>query len=125
MNRRSVGYFEGTDSGLLTGLICSGYDTIPVSNGYDSHGRHIRSIHEGSRFELLVAYLHKIFAPSEAATTYQDIFHVCRVYEMPLLIEVPEELHEQAAGLLGRLPDFVTLVDPANALAAAREILES
>ncbi len=124
MTRRSVGYFEGTDSRLLTGLICLGCDTIPVSNGFDNHGRHIRSIHETSRFDLLIAYLHKIYAPSGSVTTYQDILHVCRVYEMPLLIEVPEELQEQATRVLGEVPDFVTLVDPDRALAAARRILE-
>ena len=102
-----------------------GCDTIPVSNGYDSHGRHIRSIHEGSRFDLLVAYMHKLYAPTDAATTYQDIFHVCRIYEMPLLLEVPSELHEQAISILGDLPEFVTLVDPGRALEAAREILEA
>ena len=30
MTRKSVGYFEGTDARLLTTLIMSGYDTIPV-----------------------------------------------------------------------------------------------
>lgn len=123
MSRRSVGYFEGTDPQLLTGLICIGCDTIPVSNGFDNHGRHIRSVHEGSRFDLLIAYLHKIFAPSGAVTTYQDIFHVCRIYEMPLLLEVPQGQQEDAVQILGELPEFVTLVDPADALDAAREIL--
>ena len=123
MNRKSVGYFEGTDPRLLSGLVCFGCDTIPVSNGFDNHGRHIRSIHEGSRFDLLVAYLHKIFAPSGSVTTYQDVFHVCRVYEMPLLLEVQADLHEDALGILGELPDVVTLVDPSDALEAAREIL--
>ncbi len=126
MSRQSVGYFEGTDPKLLTGLICLGCDTFPVSNGFDSHGRHVRSVHEGSRFDLLVAYLHKIFAPAGAVTTYQDIFHVCRIYEMPLLVEVPREMHEDATRVLGgELPDFVTLVDPSEALDAARKILQS
>ena len=124
MSRLTVGYFEGTDPKLLTGLICLGYDTIPVSNGFDNHGRHIRSVNEANRHALLVAYLHKIYAPFGAAPSYQDIFHVCRVYEMPLLVEVPRELHERATTVLGgKLPSFVTLVDPSEALERAREIL--
>ncbi len=123
MGRKTVGYFEGTDSRLLTGLICLGCDTIPVSNGFDSHGRHIRTVHEDSRFDLLVGYLHKIYAPAGSATTFQDIFHVCRVYEMPLLLEVPREMHADVARVLGELPDIVTLVDPTDALDAAKEIL--
>ena len=43
MTRKSVGYFEGTDSELLTHLIMAGYDTIPVSNGLDHHGTSLRS----------------------------------------------------------------------------------
>ena len=124
MIRKTVGYFEGTDSKLLTELICHGCDTIPISNGFDNHGRHIRSIHEGSRFDLLIAYLHKLYAPSGSGTTYQDVFHVCGVYEMPILIEVPDEFHAQAREKLAELPDFVTLVDPSEALDAARTILE-
>ena len=124
MNRPTVGYFEGTDSQVLTGLICLGCDTIPVSNGFDNHGRHIRTVHEGSRFALLVAYLHKIYAPEGAVTSYQDIFHVCRVYEMPLLLEVPGDLHDNCADMLGELPEFVTLVDPGETLDAARKILK-
>jgi len=124
VSRKTVGYFDGTDSKLLTGLICLGCDTLPVSNGFDNHGRHIRSIHEGSRFDLLIGYLHKIYAPSGAVTTYQDIFHVCRIYEMPLLLEVPTELHENAQSMLSDdLPDLVTIVDPSEALKVAREIL--
>jgi hypothetical protein len=125
LNRKSVGYFEGTDSRLLTGLVCDGHDTIPISNGLDNHGKHIRSVHEGSRLDLLVGYLHKIFAPQGAATTYQDIFHVCRVYEMPFLLEVPEDFHGRAEEMIGgSVPDIVTLVDPKQALDVAREILK-
>ena len=124
MSRPSVGYFEGTDSQLLTGLICLGCDTIPVSNGFDNHGRHIRAVHEASRFDLLVAYLHKVYAPTDSVTTYQDIFHVCRIYEMPMLLEVPRAMHDDAVRILGELPHFVKLVDPSEALDVAREILE-
>ena len=38
--RKIVGYFEGTDSTLLTALVCDGYDTVPISNGFDNHGMH-------------------------------------------------------------------------------------
>ncbi len=124
MSRPTVGYFEGTDSGVLTGLICLGCDTIPVSNGFDNHGRHIRTVHEESRFSLLLAYLHKIYTPPGSTTSYQDIFHVCRIYEMPLLLEVQRELHEDCARLLGEVPEFVHLVDPSDTLDVARKILD-
>ena len=38
MTRKPVGYFDGTDSTLLTNLVLNGCDTVPISNGSDRHG---------------------------------------------------------------------------------------
>jgi hypothetical protein len=124
--RKTVGYFEGTDSPLLTSLICDGYDTIPISNGYDSHGAHVRMINQESQIDLLVGYLHKVYAPEGAkpgVATYQDIFHVCRTFGVPLLLEIPTELHAKAGAILGDVPDVVRFVDPSEMLDTARAIL--
>lgn len=124
--RKNVGYFEGTDSTLLTHLVCEGYDTLPVSNGFDNHGMHVRLINEENRFDLLIGYVHKIFAPDEMTptqTTYQDVFHICRVYGIPLLLEVPTELQEKARRILQGPPEIVRFVDPADTVRVALEIL--
>ncbi len=126
--RKNVGYFEGTDSTLLTHLVCEGYDTLPVSNGFDSHGTHVRLINEENRFDLLIGYVHKIFAPDEHQpdhTTYQDVFHICKVYGIPLLLVVPEELQGKARRMLEDPPDVVRFVDPADTVTVALEILGS
>lgn len=123
MKRARVGYFAGTDSTLLTRLICEGWDTLPISNGFDNHGKHVRLINEDSRIELLIGYLHKVYAPADAETRFQDIFHVCRTYRLPLLLLVPAALHEQARALLGELPRVVHLADPADAADKALELL--
>ena len=124
--RKRIGYFDGTDSELLTTLVCDGYDTLPVSNGYDNHGGHVRLINDENRFDLLVGYLHKIYAPQERDATqasYQDVFHICRTYGIPLLLEVPQRLHTEARSLLDDVPEIVQFVDPADMLAVARDIL--
>lgn len=124
--RKTIGYFEGTDSPLLTALICDGHDTIPISNGYDNHGAHVRLINQESRVDLLIGYMHKIYAPEGAkpgVATYQDIFHVCRTFGIPLLLEIPTELHEKAREILDDPPEVVRFVDPTEMLATAREIL--
>jgi hypothetical protein len=123
MSRKLVGYFAGTDSTLLTKLICDGHDTEPISNGFDNHGRSFRSINEENSLDLLIGYLHKIYAPEGAGTLFEDVFHVCRIYRIPLLLEVPRELHERASELLKNPPGIVRPVDPADLLEAAREIL--
>ena len=124
--RKMVGYFDGTDSPLLTALICDGYDTVPISNGYDNHGKHIRLINHDSNVDLLVGYLHKIYAPEEGqvgGATYQDVFHVCKTFNIPLLLEVPEELQDAARKILGDPPDVVHFVDPDDMLETARRLL--
>jgi hypothetical protein len=124
--RKSVGYFDGTDSTLLTALVCEGYDTIPVSNGRDNHGQHVRLINDQNRFDILIAYVHKIFAPEDPQpgdATYQDVFHICRTYSIPLLIEVPSALQEKAREILGDPHEIVRFVDPADMLTVANEIL--
>ena len=123
--RKRIGYFAGTDSRLLTYLICHGYDTIPISNGLDNHGRHVRRINENNRLDLLVGYLHKIWSPDYAETQYQDIFHICRAFRMPLLLEVPSELQELAKALLEEMPEEVRFVDPSEIVEAALAILEA
>ena len=126
MNKKTIGYFGGTDSRILTTLVCDGHLTLPVSNGYDSHGRHVRLINEEKRYDLLIGYLHKIFAPTNADlnyTSYQDIFHVCHTYQVPLVLEVPEELQQKARALFDEVPEIVKFVDPVDTIAVARKIL--
>ena len=127
MRRKVIGYFDGTDSTLLTELVCDEYDTVPISNGFDNHGMNVRIINNENRVDLLIGYVHKIFAPADTVhpggVTYQDIFHVCRTFELPLLLEVHENLHEKARALFDDIPDCVHFVDPSNMLERTREAL--
>ena len=61
--RKIIGYFDGMDSALLTDLVCEGYDTLPISNGFDNHGMNVRIINNENRVDILVTYLHKIYSP--------------------------------------------------------------
>jgi hypothetical protein len=127
MANKSIGYFEGTDAALLTRLVCEGYDTMPVSNGYDSHGRHVRLINEEKRYDLLIGYLHKVFAPASLEMTdytdHRDVFKICRTYKVPLMLIVPEELQKKARALFDDVPEIVHFVDPGDVITAANKIL--
>ena len=123
MPRKSVGYFEGTDPKLLTHLVMSGFDTIPVSNGVDNHGNCVGRVTQQTRFDLLIGYLHKITAQPDDELQCSDVFHICRTYSIPLLLEVPAHLHESARRLLPEAPDMVELLDPADTLGRAFELL--
>ncbi len=124
--RKNIGYFEGTDSTLLTALVCEGFDTIPVSNGYDNHGRHVQLINHENKPALLIGYVHKVFAPDDGDpnyTTYQQIFHTCKTYGVPVLLEVPQELQVKARTLFEGVPDVVRFVDPGDMLSVAIDLL--
>ena len=123
MTRKSVGYFEGTDSTLLTNLVLSGYDTVPISNGTDKHGMSVTRIDTQNRHALLIGYLHKITAQDDDDVQAQDVFHICRTYGIPLLLEVPAGLQEDGAKLIPNAPREVELLDPADTLRRALEIL--
>ncbi len=123
MTRKSVGYFEGTDSTLLTNLVLSGYDTVPISNGIDKHGMSVTRIDNQNRHALLIGYLHKITAQDDDDVQTQDIFHICRTYGIPLILEVPAALQEAGARLIPNAPREVELLDPADTLRRALEIL--
>ena len=123
MTRKAIGYFEGTDSTLLTHLVMSGFDTIPVSNGMDNHGNCVGRVTQQNRFDLLLGYLHKITAQPNDDLQCADVFHICKTYSIPLLLEVPDHLHEAAWRLLPDAPAMVELIDPADTLNRALELL--
>ncbi len=123
VRRKRVGYFEGTDPAVLTSLICDGYDTIPISNGIDNHGLHVRLLNEDSRVDVLMGYLHKIYAPVEEDTQAEDMIHICQTYESHFLVIVPRALHACARGKFEKCPDVVQFVDPSDVLETARKLL--
>ena len=123
MTRKSVGYFEGTDSRLLSDLVLRGYDTVPISNGSDKHGIGITRLDSQTRHDLIIGYLHKITAQPDDDIQTSDMFHVCRTYSIPLLVEVPAALHEKARALIPDAPNVVELLDPADTLNRALELL--
>lgn len=78
---------------------------------------------------MRIGHLHKVYAPHDSVppggVTYQDIFHVCRTFDTPLLIEVHNGLRDKAGTLVADIPDVVEFVDPAAMLSKVRDNLEN
>ena len=123
MSRKSVGYFDGTDSAVLTSLICDGYDTLPISNGTDGHGMPVRQFNEENKTDILVGYLHKIYAPVGSEIAAEDMFRICQTYQVPFLVIVPKDQHERARAKLDIMVDVVKFVDPGDLLEEIRKTL--
>ncbi len=107
-----LGYFEGTDSLILTRLIAKGIDTLPLSNGFDGHGKYVAHLTKDDDISVVVGYLHKVLPTSKRETTPEGVLYACRTHGIPVLIIVPSPDQGAARELLGKTAKFVTLVDP-------------
>ncbi len=135
-----VGYFEGTDSQLLTKIVASGFCTLPLANEWDGHGKNASHIEPGD-VDLIIGYLHKLLPPlreceDESAKTTAigvdirrgfrpiDLLYPAKAYNIPVLVIVPTEYHKKAKELLGEAAGFATIVSTTNLEKKVREILE-
>ena len=110
-----VGYLEGTDGQLLTNLVVEGIDTIPVSNGWDNHGKTLGHITPSDNISLIVGYLHKVFSRGMGVTA-KDVLYNCILHKLPIMLIVPKSNWDAARECLGEIADGITLVDPEDVL---------
>lgn len=105
-----VGYMEGTNSEVLTNLFLEGFETLPLSNSWDNHGKLIAHITRNDDISLVVGYLHK-FIPQSKQFDIGDMFASIRVYKIPVVIIVPRNKQEKA---MKKVPKGIkyTFADP-------------
>jgi hypothetical protein len=121
---KTIGYLEGVDSTLLTALHARGYHTLPLSNGFDSHGQNITLLSPGDNVSLVISYFHKLMPP-DTGPKPQDLLHRTTSYEVPVLVICQTGLQSQAKELFGELPSNVKFVDPAEMHDIALSMLDS
>jgi len=110
-----VGYMEGMDGQLLTNLVVEGIDTLPVSNGWDNHGKTLGHITPADNISLIVGYLHKVFSRGMNVTA-KDVLYNCVLHKLPIMLLVPKCNWAAAKEILGEVANSITLVDPDEAL---------
>jgi len=115
-DRKIVGYLEGTDSFVLTELVAKGYETLPLSNGYDGHGKYIGLVTKYDNIAVVIGYLHKVIPLSDQSITTRDMLYSCKVHNIPVILIVPEAVQDNARKILGDIADEVELVDPGQLL---------
>jgi hypothetical protein len=109
----TVGYFEGADPAVLTKLAATGVGTIPLSNGWDNHGKYVGHLSPGDKVDVVLGPLHKVLIPDWVDLSVEDILHSCRTHLIPVFLVAPREVHAQGKKQLGtRLAKFVKLVTP-------------
>jgi hypothetical protein len=119
-----IGYMLGTDPEVLTQLLLKGYETLPLSNGYDNHGKYITHLTTEDHISLIVGYLHKFF-PLASQFTITELLKSARVNKIPIVFVVPEDLHDEADKLVADEGIDYKLSDPADLSKSLLEILET
>jgi len=114
----TVGYLEGTDPLILTRLAAAGIGTLPLSNGFDMHGRYVNHLTKQDGVTAVVGYLHKVLPYNGAPVTPRDLLFACLTHDITVLLIVGRAEQEAARKLLGEVRDRVQLVDPADLYAA-------
>ncbi len=111
---KTIGYMEGTNSELLTNLLVDGVDTLPLSNGWDNHGKFIAHISRTDHISAVVGYLHKFFALSMEPKIEEDILSSLKAYKIPTVFIVPKAKQDKAKKLLkGKGVNYI-MADPGD-----------
>lgn len=110
----NVGYLEGTDPLVLTQLAVRGIGTVPISNGFDGHGKYINHLVPADHIAVVIGYLHKLLPTRERPIKPKDLLFSCMIHDIPVLLIVPTADHEAARNMLGEAKDYVELIDPAE-----------
>ncbi len=120
-----IGYMEGTDSVLLTNLMLEGYETIPLANGWDNHGKYIAHVNRTDNIVLVVGYLHKFIPVAREFSIGDDILSSLRAYKIPVVFIVPKDKQARANKFLSNKGVKYHFADPGNVSGKILEILKS
>jgi hypothetical protein len=111
----TVGYLDGVDPLMLTRLAVRGAGTLPVSNGFDNHGKFINAITERDAIDVVVGHLHKLLRTQRQGFLVEDLLDSCYSCQIPILVIVPREEHARARQLLGHANERLILIGPDEA----------
>ena len=112
-----IGYMEGTNSELLTNLMLDGYETLPLANGWDNHGKYIAHVNKTDNLNLVVGYLHKFIPVAKEFQIGVEILSSLKAYGIPVVFIVPKAKQIEANKLLRGRGLRYEFADPDNLFA--------
>lgn len=108
-----VGYMEGTNSEVMTNLLLEGYETLPLSNGWDNHGKYLAHINRNDNIAMVIGYLHK-FIPVAKEYSLGDMLSSLKIYKIPIVFIVPKTKQAKAKKLLASKGVKFQFADPSE-----------
>jgi len=111
---KTVGYLLGTDPEFLSRLVCMGYQTLPLGNGIDNHGKYIGFVTIGDHINLIVGYIHKVAPHSSFNLSTRDLLNPGIIHEIPMLLIAPQEKVEEAKKIVSEVTDsdYIKIISP-------------
>lgn len=123
---KTVGYFDGTDSALLTKIAAHGFFTLSLGNQWDGHGKVATHLEPGE-VDLIIAYLHKLLIPrgEEPGPVPSPVrlLYSAKTYNIPILVIVDKSHHKRAKDVLGEATEIEEFVAPEELDGKVCEIL--
>ncbi len=119
----NIGYLAGTDPLILSRCAALGINTIPLSNGWDNHGKYIGLLSKTDNVALVIAYLHKLIAPPEMKTRPGDFLTACKIHQIPVLVICHERVMAKAKKKLSGVKAKLHWVTPDTLFDTVMEVL--
>jgi len=119
---KRIGYLNGIDPMVLSVLAANGIGTIPISNGWDDHGKYIAHITEADGLSAVIAPFHKVIAAPGDPVGPHDVLSPAIDNGIPVLLVIPKKVMKKARNILPR-PEPI-LITPDTLLAKLFGILE-
>ncbi len=112
---KNVGYLSGTDSATLSQLTAAGVITIPLSNGWDNHGKYVGMVTVADNIGAVVGYFHKLIGPPEAESHPTELLQRTHIHRIPVVVVCPENVMPRAREMLGSYANQVHWATPEQA----------
>jgi hypothetical protein len=106
-----VGYMEGTNPHLLTSVILEGFETLPLSNGWDNHGKHLTLLNPADNISVVVGNLYK-FVRLDDESIMSAMLATVKAYDIPVVFVVEKEWQAAAKKLINDKDLKYVMADP-------------
>ena len=123
---KTIGYLEGTNPEFLTKLVCMGYNTVPIGNDTDNHGKNIAFISIADKIDLVVGYLHKVSPLPNVTKPLKEFLTPGIIHNIPILLLAPKDSLTYAKKIIAEVTKsgVIKVIDPNELMVEAMKILK-
>jgi hypothetical protein len=94
-------------------VVVEGYETLPLSNGWDNHGKHLTLLNPADNISLVVGSFHK-FIRLEDMSIFSAMLATVKAYDIQVIFVAPKDLHAKATKMIADKELKYRFVDPAD-----------